>query len=494
MDIVDAIKAQALSRSSEAVIVFQGETMTWLELWQSAEAFAAGLTLSGVLAGEPVVLALDPHRFLSGFVGCLLCGAIAVPLNPRATWHELSQILSATRSRRVVIDERAAARLRSTDADFLDYQRLIASGPAAYTHADLNSDCLIHFSSGSSGPPKLIPRSRLNLSLEGMAVRDAIELTSDDVLFCTTPLQHSYASGLAAAAIYPGALIVTVDDFKPGAILDLVEEHQVTILAGTPYLFTALAKLYGGRMRDLGKLRLCLSGGANLTSTLCQKFSSAFGLPITQEYGLSEGGIATFNVSAAGTKPLSCGRPIQGVELSIRAEDGRQLEPGEKGELFVKRAGMPRRYMLADSVADADFPELDTVATGDLAVIDTDGDLFIIGRRKLMINVAGNKVAPAEVAEILLEHPLVEDAVVVAVADEALGEAVGVAIIVRDNFDELALGQSITTHCRLHLSNYKVPRKIVFLGDFPRLPNNKVDLREITRLVSSAQKRLEIRK
>jgi long-chain acyl-CoA synthetase len=224
-------------------------------------------------------------------------------------------------------------------------------------------------------------------------------------------------------------------------------------------------------------LRLCVSGGAALPVEVLRSFEEAFGCTILEGYGLSETSpVASFNHPDAVRKPGSIGTPIQGVELRLVDEHGKDVPPGEVGEIAIRGHNVMKGYWrrpeaTAEAIPDGWF------RSGDLALVDDDGYYFIVDRRKDLIIRGGYNVYPREIEEVLYEHPAVAEAAVIGVPDGTLGEEVGAAVVLRPGVDATADG--IRDFVKGQVAAYKYPRHVWFLAALPKGPTGKVLKREI---------------
>lgn len=480
MDLLDHLERHADHHGEAPALTIGAATLTWKALRLGARSVAQSLRDDGVSTGDRVVVALPPLEYVTAAVAAMYAGAIAVPVDPRHTPTEVARLCDAVQPVRVLACEATLRSFAKVDVRVLHWSVHDRDAPRPSDRPSLDLECLAHFSSGSTGAPKAILRSRLNLSTEGVAVAQALELTDADVLLCMTPVQHSFAWGMFTSAVVVGAHSILLDTFAPARASALIAERHVSVLSGTPYIFAAMVKGCADAA-SFASLRYCVCGGAHVPLSLATAAQSYFGKPITQEYGLSEGGIVSFNVRHATDLPGSVGQPIPGVSLTITAPDGARLGPHQVGMIRVARAGMPTAYFNAPDTSAASFPASGTTVTGDLGFVDEQGNLFIVGREKQMINVAGNKVSPPEVVDVLLRSALVSEAAVVGRPDPGLGEIV-VAFGVRSDATPSApqsATEAVLAHCRAHLAPYKVPRRFLWMDSLPRLANGKVDVKAL---------------
>jgi long-chain acyl-CoA synthetase len=308
---------------------------------------------------------------------------------------------------------------------------------------------------------------------EARNVAEALAVASGDAVLCATPVYHSFAFGLLTASLHSGTPCLLMDRLAPATLLDLAERENATIIAGVPYVFQTLTALRTDRRP--ASLRLGVSGGAPLPRQTGDAFRERFGAPLVQEYGLSEAGIVTLNLDGP---PESAGTPIPNVALRIVDPDKPRCElpPGVEGEVIVQRAFPPTAYD-GDAEEGREVFTPDGVRTGDLGRLDEDGRLTLTGRIKLMINVAGAKVAPREVEDVLLAHEGVYEAVVFGIAAEQGSEAVAAVVVLKAVAGCTAA--ELRAYCRQRLSAFKVPASIEIASDLPRTESGKPDLLRI---------------
>ncbi|MER7583829.1 fatty acid--CoA ligase family protein [Kitasatospora sp. NPDC097691] len=339
---------------------------------------------------------------------------------------------------------------------------------------------LVHLTSGTTGTAMGVPRSEENLLDEAHAVADAIGLTPDRPLLCGTPVAHSFASGLFLAALTTGAPTLVVPTFDPAAITLLSTRYRPEVVCGTPYVFRALLRSPRVQEGALAGVRIPMTGGAPLHADLAADWLRTVGVPLVQEYGLSEGGIATVNHRHARDVPSAVGGALPGVRISVLDERGGTLDAGRVGRIVVARRGSPSWYIgpagerLPIPGGPAEHPG--TVDTGDLGYLDDEGLLHLTGRTKTLINVAGSKVVPQTVEAALLEHPEVQDAVVLGLEDSLRNEVVGA--LVEGDPQTLRVGD-LAEHLRHRLSSFMVPRRWLIVPSAPRTASGKPDLHAI---------------
>jgi len=435
-----------------AALVCGDERIGHDDLWERVGRLAHGLAAKGIGPGDPVALLL-PHTpaFAISFLALAQLGATVVPLNPQFKRAELDFCFRDSGVREVI-------------SDVLEISRLIEAHPQLDPEPRFPDEVvLLAYSSGSTGRPKQVPRTNGQLWWEAERFVAATGLTAADTILCSIPMFHAYGLGCCLlAAIRSGASLVILDAPQPFALareraLWMLEREQVTVFPAVPFIFRTLAEARTGA--DLSALRLCFSAGNALPRSTFHAFDRAFGVPIRQLYGLTETGTVTVN---AGDDPWatvdSVGRPLPGIEVEVLDDAGKALAAGRIGEVAIRSPAMTRRFG-------------SWFLTGDRGRLDETGRLFITGRRKLLIDVMGDKVDPIEVEDVLAVHPRVREVVVVGIPGEAEGEELVKAVVVAED----GCGErELIRFCRERLANYKVPHLVEFRDVIPRNSLGKV--------------------
>lgn len=457
---IEFVRMHAARRPDAFALVDAERCLTWSQLAREVSRRAATLPSARDLKVPMVAL----HRpgdtcWVVDFLALRSTGLVVLALPdamPVAAAHTLARDLGA------------AALVGATQVC------LFAGQPGAASWQDLGEPALVHLTSGTTGTARGVLRDRANLEDEADAVATALALGEAPVLM-GTPVSHSFASGLLLAALTAGSPSLLVPRFDPSVLIRLALEHRPKTLAGTPYIFRAVAGSTAVRAAGLPGLKFPLSGGAPLHPIWAADWAEATGMPICQEYGLSEGGIATMNLADAAQMPDSVGRPVPRVRLHVVDDEQRPVATGKSGHVVVERPFNPVHYLIAGGAVE----EVPTVPgagapgiwTGDLGSLDAAGRLRLNGRVKTLINVGGAKVSPYEVERHLLSCPHVRDAVAVGIADPERGEAVAV-LLQTDPGTTIA---QVSAHLRERLSSFAMPRRWAFIDTIPRTVSNKPD-------------------
>jgi acyl-CoA synthetase (AMP-forming)/AMP-acid ligase II len=440
------ILTQHSNRSPSALAAsWKGRTLTWSELNERTGDARAQLRQAADSRQIVAVLRADPLSFLALELAALDIGVALLAIPTGAPEAERNRLLAAAGA--------------DFFLDFNDARPVLRPRQHAGASRQAANAILLQTSSGSTGTPKIIQRLRENLLSEAHAVAALLRLRRRDTFIHTSPLTHSFTGGLALAAVWAGAANRFIDGVRPAEAIGLCQVSSAPIVTGVPYFFMSLARTQPCR----GVRAIC--GGAPLPLVVARAHNDRFGAPIMQEYGLSEVGIVSINVDHGNTKPLSVGRLCKDISLRVDAA------PGVAGELLVARPGASQIYLNANVSSE----QTGWIRTGDIGFVDQDGDVFLTGRLKTMINVAGNKVFPEEVAAELGDVEGVGDLRAIGEADEHTGERVVLFVEMSGGLDENTLRRQLNERARQRLTPHKRPSRIVVVERLPRLANGKIN-------------------
>ena len=491
--LTDDLYAHADARPDHEAMVHGDERVTWAEFADRVDRLAHGLTAIGIGPGDPVALLLaNSPVFVVSFMAVGAIGAIVVPMNPLFKADELEYSFRNSGVRAVIADEGSIAVCEPIAERLGDGVRLISTGPARdgvlafdrlaedHTGPRLparapDEDVVYMYSSGSTGRPKRVPRTHGQLWAEADSYMVAMDITPDDRLFCAIPLFHTYGMGnCLTTMVRTGSTLVIMEEPNPFILhreraLRLLERERATLFPGVPFNFRLLGDLDASA--DLSALRLSYSAGTALPRSAFDAFLERYGVAVRQLYGSTETGVMTMNVDPDPVATAaSVGTPGRGLRAKVVDDDGASLPPGEQGEIAVSGPAIARGYADDEEQSRAAFHD-GHYYTGDLGHIDAEGRVFITGRKKLFIEVAGHKVDPVEVEDVLVEHPKVREAVVVGVQGRAEGdEIVKAAIVAVDGCEQ----RELIAFCRDRLANFKVPQIVEFREEIPKSPLGKI--------------------
>ena len=526
---------EALRRSArhrpDTVAIADGETrIGYADLDQRADALAHGLLDLGIGRGDHVAVWLtNCAEWVACWVACARIGAVVVPINTRFKTDEVHYILRQSDARALVMMDRywnidflAMARrmlpqldgaepgridcpqlpaLRSVivwrdvqapgtlslDALAARGQRRRARGePLA--QAVPTDAVVIVYTSGTTGHPKGAMHSHILLRNAANVAR-CMHVEPDDVVLGHMPFYHvAGCIATVAMCLLVGCTLVPMAHWVADEALDVIERERVTIFGGIPTHFVDCLDAIRQRPRDTSCLKSAWIGGAPVTPDVALAAKQELHIEgLLAVYGMTETTASTSFSEFDAPLEILCdnkGRAIGEFELSIRDTAGRPLPQGETGELWVRgHLVMMGYYKNPEATAEVMTPD-GWFRTGDLGHFDAAGYLKITGRLKDMFIVGGSNAYPAEIERMLQSHPQVKQAVVVGVPDRRLGE-VGMAFVQLHHPDALH-ADDLIAFCRQHMADYKVPRHIRFVDDFPRTSTGKIQ-----RFVLASQGRQE---
>jgi long-chain acyl-CoA synthetase len=296
----------------------------------------------------------------------------------------------------------------------------------------------------------------------GWAIRAA------DRVLGVLPFSHIFGLNVVlGGAFYIGASVVLVNRFEAARTLDLIAEQHVTVLLGAPTLFAALTAAPSTSEDPIASVRFAYSGAAPLSMEVADAWHKRFGLPLRQGYGLTEASpVVTSMVMDEPVRPGSIGVPVPGVDVQLIDDDGEEALAGDPGEIWVRGPNVFPGYWHDPDATAAVLTADGWLRTGDIAVVGDDGELSIVDRAKDLIIVSGFNVYPAEVEDVLAEHPGVTEVAVVGDVDRYRGEVVHAFVVLKDS-DQPATATQLRDWCSVRLARYKCPTEFTLVPSLP---------------------------
>lgn len=420
------INRSAAKHPDRVALATPVDRLSYAELATRARSAAGALIERGISPGDRVGLALPPGPDLvAALHGCMLAGAVAVPVDLRLGTAE--RAAHATGAGSVV-----EAPLEGPPADDLGPLQLDAIAAVMHT-------------SGTSAAPRAVALSYGNWLASALGSAVALGLDQRERWLCPMPLVHVGGLSIVIRSAIYGTTAVVHEQFDPQAVVSTLGDpgERITLVSLVP---TMLARLLDAGLSNPPTLRWALLGGGPIPGALLERAVEA-GIPVAPTYGMTE----------ACSQIATNGWPLPGVELAISAE----------GEVLVRGA----------TVSDGALGSDGWLHTGDLGEIDAGGRVAITGRKSDTIITGGESVAPAEVEAALLAHPAVAEAGVHSRPDDEWGEAVVAKVVLREG--GTASADELRVHCAGRLARFKVPKEIGFAETLPRTPSGKLLRREL---------------
>ena len=413
-----------------------GTAITYSELAARIDRAAAGLSAHGLRPGEVLALwAPNSPEWAIAALGAMAAGATVTGVSPVCVERELAGQLADSGASVLVaaaefLDAARAAGVRAVVA--LDDVEREGAAPAVAVDPS-RAIALLPYSSGTTGLPKGVMLTHANVAVAVAQARAAFKLEPRDTIVAVAPFAHVMGFVITlGTALSSGATLVTLPRFAFEPCLELVERHRATVLIVPPPVMAALAGHPAVDAHDLSSLEFVVAGGAPVAPEIERAVGERLpGVVVRLGYGLTETtATATAPDRELDVAPGSVGRAMPGTELRVVDPlSGGDLGPGERGELWVRGPQTMAGYLGRPDAGAAMIDSDGWLRTGDLVVLDDEGQVFIVDRLKELIKVNALQVAPAELEALLVSHPAVADAAVVARADVACGE-VPVAVVV----------------------------------------------------------------
>jgi acyl-CoA synthetase (AMP-forming)/AMP-acid ligase II len=489
-----ALEFWATHRPDSPALVAAGvPTINYGELWTRVRQHAEDLARFGVARDECVILLLPDGPTLATAFLAAASAAIAFALDPVTPGPELERLLPRLRVGAVIAEADIDTATRDVLArqgipvfapvlDGAVLELLVAGSPRrsdSWASPAPNGIATIRQTSGTTGKPKLIPREHRRIIASGRRNRDLFKLTTQDRALAVAPMSLSLGKTTLLHTVCTGSSLIFPSSYSPDLIPEAMQRDRPTWMhSGAGFLELLARHLRGQPPNAPSSLRFVRVTAAAISPAVCDELERYLGAPILPAYSTSETGlVATTLPDPDWRKPDSVGRLVQ--EVRIVDESGREVPPGEDGEVWIRGESVISGYL--------DDPTLNASAilsdgwfrVGDVGHLDADGFLFLTGRVNELINRGGFKISPSEIDAVLRSHPAVREAATFAVPDERLGQDIVAAVVPEPELTTSA--RSLRQWMLARLTPHKVPRRIWFLpgAALPRTPSGKVKRSEL---------------
>ncbi len=499
---IASILAHAATQYADSIATVDGDrTLTYAQFADRVARLSTVLVEFGIQPKQRVaVLAENSVAFAAVYFAAAHAGIVLVPLNFRSHPEGLARVVTHSGSRLLLATARHRELAAATHAALstgaqeqppphlvlLDerFDRVVAAArPRLATTVHPDDPAHLYYTSGTTGDPKGVVLTHRNVASHALLAIAALGLCEGDVWGHIAPMFHLADAWATFAITWVGGRHVMVPDFDPGKVLDALA-GEVTMTNLVPTMLIDLVHRPEALQRRYPRLRRLLSGGAPIAPALVAKVMQTFGCEYVQTYGLTETSpYLTMSLLPARLAALpeteqfryrcKTGRPLVGVEVRVARDDGTPVAPNGKevGEITCRGDTVTPGYWQNPTATAAAFRD-GWFLTGDLAVVDGEGFLHIVDRKKDVIKSGGESVFSTEVEQVLYAHPAVQEAAVIGLPHPRWGEAV-VAVIVRragSSVDAIEL----IAHCRAHLGGPQLPKAVVFQETLPRTGSGKL--------------------
>jgi long-chain acyl-CoA synthetase len=479
--------------ADRVAIISRNVETTYGQLRDQVARVRGGLAKLGVGRGDRVALLCGNGRyFVDTYLAVLGLGAVAVPLNPQSPAPEIEREVATVGACVILVEPAAAGAWNGVDPDAvasvrhviatepggadadMTFDDLLAAEPVETVEVEADALAVLIFTSGTAGSPRAAMLSHGNLLAnieQGASAAGHIE--ADDVVYGVLPMFHIFGLNVVLGfSLAQGAAVVLVQRFDPSTALDTVRQRKVTVIPGAPPMWLAFNHFTEAPADSFASVRLAFTGAAKMPEEAMRSLKERFGLELAEGYGLTEASPVVTGSAGLPIKFGSVGKVLDGIIVRLVDADGDDVLRGDAGEVWVKGPNVFQGYLNDPEQTARVLTDDGWLRTGDIAVTDDDGYLYLVDRAKDLIIVSGFNVYPAEVEDTLAEHPAVADVGVVGVAHPHTGEAVKAWVVVRDGMtvDE----NTLISWCTDHLARYKAPSKVVFVDELPRNVSGKL--------------------
>lgn len=517
--LVHDLLSDSAQRRPESFLVLDGSVRaSYGEIEASSNRIARVLLEQGIARGDRVGLIADNSRtYVESYYGILKAGGVVVSLGSAAHPATQAAMLRDCTARALICGPRQSKAVAAIaplglvdfvlgsipDAGDLSVApsgcRLLESASAlaavdatspAVPMIDLDRAAIL-YTSGSTGRPRGVVLRHANIVANTRSIVQYLDLTANDRIFVVLPFHYVYGKSLLNTHVAVGGSVVLENRFAfVQAALDHLERCEATGFAGVPSTFSILLNKSNLAERSLPRLRyVTQAGGAMAPATTRRLMAALPGKRIFIMYGATEASarLSYLDPEDLPRKVGSIGKAIPNVELRVLREDGSEADAGEVGEI-VARGSNIMEGIWGEPEGTAAVLDQHGFHTGDLGLRDEEGFLYVVGRKNEMIKSAGHRVSPKEIEEVLAESPAVDEAAVVGIADEILGEAVVAFVTLRSGDSDGQAGE-LQRWCGERLPSYKVPCRIEVVPELPRNPSGKIDRLALRTLASKPEKR-----
>jgi acyl-CoA ligase (AMP-forming) (exosortase A-associated) len=477
-----------------AALILRNAAYTYKELNLRISRLAFFLRHSGLREGDRVAT-----WSAKGLISCVMplaavrAGLIHVPINPLLKPAQVSHIMQDSGARTLLTGSARAASLQDLHYSICDEHAVLealenegaCTLPPLQDNMDTNTLAAILYTSGSTGKPKGVMLSHANLVLGAISVGRYLKLTDRDVTLAVLPLAFDYGQNQLLSTWHTGGCVVPLDYLTPQDVVKACQKHQITTLAAVPPLWVQLTELKWPQPASGSVRRLTNSGGA-LTPSLVKNLRGIFPTgDIYAMYGLTEAFRSAYlDPALIDANPVSMGKAIPFAEIMVVAEGGKEAADGEPGELVHAGPLVAQGYWQdADRTAHRFKPAPDfsvyggtAVWSGDTVHRDKDGLLYFVGRDDAMIKTSGNRVSPSEIEEAAIESGLIAEACAMGRKDDRLGEAIILFVRASDAANE----NGLRAHLKAVLPGFMQPAEVIWLAEFPKNANGKLDRNALT--------------
>jgi fatty-acyl-CoA synthase len=500
MNVSDWLSRRSQLHPEKEAIVFGELRLTYRDLNNRVNRMIHALGKMDLRKGDRfAIFNLNSNAFLETAFACARLGVILVPINFRLAPPEIEYILQDSGARVLLTDANLFGMIEES-IEKIEIEHLIVEGTPVPAKAMAFEDLLegqpkeapsieepiggedpfsLMYTSGTTGTPKGAILTHNNLFWNAVNCMHGFELDAHTRFLISVPLFHAGGlNGGAVPTLYAGGTIVLESFFHPDTTLDQVQKEKITFLGGVPVMFQLMLDVPSFDRVDLSSVKTIMVGAMPVPVPLIEAYQKK-NVTFQQSYGLTEATSSVLHLrhEDALRKVGSAGKPFLHVDVRIANEEGKEVKPGESGEILVRGGNVMKGYWKRPEETAATIQN-GWLRTGDMATVDEEGFVFIQDRKRDLIISGGENIYPAEVESVLCQHPKVAEVSVIAAPDPKWGESVKAVIVAKPGTEPTL--EDIMDFCETRLARYKRPKSVVLVDELPRNALGKV-LRKILR-------------
>jgi len=499
----DILRISAGKYPDKIALIVEGEKTTFRQLHERANQRANALLKIGVKKGEHVAtLVKNSRELIECIFGILKTGAVLTPLNYRLSKDELIYIINHMDVKTLIFSSSFVNEINdiaiqtpnvskflpiigSCPKGFIDFEKETEQAQAWYKELDIeeNDPATLLCTAGTTGKPKGVLATHQAWMWSCLNCILAMKIKQETVSLMVYPLFHVAAFLNLFSLIFSGSTLVIMQDFDPKLVLKLIDKEKINRLGNPPSVYNMILQVPDIDKYNLDSVRLLNSASEIMPADTMKQIQQVFpNAGIFDNYGMTETCSLLTSRSEEYTeaKPNSVGLPVISMEVHVEDEEGRELPPGEIGEIVARGPSLMVGYykdqeMTKQSIKDG------WLHTQDLGYMDQDGFLYIVERKQHMIISGGENIYPKEVEDVLCCHPKILETAVFGVPDKIWGQNVCAAVVLKQA--ATMSEEEVIDYCRSNIASFKKPKKVIFLSKLPRNEVRKVLRTELKKMI-----------